>query len=137
MKEITIYSDGACSGNPGPGGYGAIVVYKSFEKEVFGGETNTTNNRMELKAVIEAMKTLKEDCNIKVVSDSKYVVEAINSWLTNWIKKDFNKVKNDDLWIEYVSVSKNHKVTAEWIKGHNGHEMNERCDKLAVNAIKR
>jgi ribonuclease HI len=137
MKKITIYTDGACSGNPGPGGWGTIIVYNEIEKELCGGEKNTTNNRMELTAVIEGLAALKEPCQVHIVSDSKYVTEAINSWLKNWIKKGFDKVKNPELWIRYVEVSKQHKITTEWVKGHSGHEMNERCDKLAVSQVRK
>lgn len=132
MKEIIIYSDGACAGNPGPGGWGSIIVYKDIEKEISGGDVATTNNRMELTGVIEALKHLKEPCSVKIVSDSKYVVEGINSWLKGWIAKNFNKVKNPELWQDYIKVSQGHKITAEWVRGHNGHPMNERCDGLAV-----
>lgn len=130
-KEITLYSDGSSLGNPGAGGYGGILVYKENIKEYSGGEKNTTNNRMELKGVIEGLKLLKEPCFVEVISDSSYVINAINSWLTNWIKKDFKKVKNVDLWKEYIEVSKPHTIKGTWVKGHNGHKENERCDELA------
>lgn len=130
-KEITLYSDGSSLGNPGAGGYGGILVYKENIKEYSGGEKNTTNNRMELKGVIEGLKLLKEPCFVEVISDSSYVINAINSWLINWIKKDFKKVKNVDLWKEYIEVSKPHTIKGTWIKGHNGHKENERCDELA------
>lgn len=131
MKQITLYSDGSSLGNPGPGGYGGILDYKGTLKEFSGGEDNTTNNRMELKGVIEGLKLLKEPCKVEVVSDSSYVVNAINEWLTNWIKKDFKKVKNIDLWKEYIEVSKKHVIHGTWVRGHNGHPQNERCDILA------
>lgn len=131
MKSIEIFTDGSSLGNPGPGGFGSILKYEEYEKIVSGGEDNTTNNRMELKAVIEALKSLKEFCNIKVYSDSTYVVKGINEWLENWIKKDFKKVKNQDLWREFIEVSNNHNIECIWVKGHNGHEENERCDKIA------
>jgi len=99
---------------------------------VSGGENNTTNNRMELKAVIEALKALKSPCEITVYSDSTYVVKGINEWLENWIKKDFKKVKNEDLWKEFVALSEGHKIKCIWVKGHNGHEENERCDKIKI-----
>lgn len=137
MKKITIYTDGACSGNPGPGGWGTILVYNGTEKELCGGEPKTTNNRMELLAVIKGLELLKEPCEVHIVSDSKYVTEAIKSWLKNWIKKGFDKVKNPDLWIRYVEVSKQHKITTEWVKGHSGHVMNERCDILATSQVRK
>jgi ribonuclease HI len=131
MKKIEIYTDGSSLGNPGPGGYGAILRFEGQEKEISGGEDNTTNNRMELKAVIEAISLLKEPCLVTVYSDSNYVVKGINEWLKGWIKKDFSKVKNPDLWKKYVELSVPHKITCIWVKGHSGHEENERCDILA------
>ena len=101
------------------------------EKIISGGEIHTTNNRMELSGVIEGLKALKEPCEVEIVSDSSYVVKAINEWLISWIKRDFKKVKNIDLWHEYLNVSKPHKIKATWVRGHNGHEENERCDELA------
>ena len=138
MKKIKMYTDGACRGNPGPGGYACILVYGENEKVVSGGEKETTNNRMELSAVIEGLSALKEPCEITIVSDSKYVVSAINEgWLSSWIKKGWKKsdgkaVLNVDLWKKYVDASSNHSIKYEWIKGHNGHEYNERCDSIAV-----
>ena len=136
MKKINLYSDGSSLGNPGPGGYGTILKYNEHEKEICGGEDNTTNNRMELKGVIEGLKVLKEPCNIHIISDSTYVVKGINEWLKSWVKNNWRTaskkaVKNDDLWKEYVEVSKGHKIEASWVKGHAGHEENERCDILA------
>ncbi len=131
MKKITLFSDGSSLGNPGPGGFGTIIRYNEHEKIVSGGETHTTNNRMELRGVIEGIKALKEPCEIDVISDSSYVVNAINKWLTGWVKKNFKKVKNPDLWQEYLEVSKPHNITGFWVKGHAGHEENERCDKIA------
>ena len=131
MKKIYLYSDGSSLGNPGPGGYCSILRYKNHEKIVKGAEPNTTNNRMELKAVIEALKLLKEPCIIELYSDSNYVVNAINDWLKNWIKKDFKNVKNVDLWKEFLKYSKPHKIEAFWVKGHSGHKENEICDKIA------
>lgn len=130
-KKVTLYSDGSSLGNPGPGGYGGILKFNSHEKEFYGGEPHTTNNRMELRGVIEGLKLIKEPCDIKVISDSLYVINAINSWLKGWIKKDFKNIKNIDLWKEYIEVSKFHKITGVWVRGHNGHEENERCDRLA------
>ena len=131
MKKITLFSDGSALGNPGPGGYGVILRYKGKERELSGSEMHTTNNRMELLGVIEGLKALKEGCEVEIVSDSSYVVKGINEWLKNWIKRDFKKVKNPDLWREYIEVSKPHKIKATWVRGHDGHEENERCDKLA------
>ena len=136
MKQITIYSDGSCLGNPGVGGWGTILEYNQNTKELSGGERNTTNNRMELRGAIEGLKALKEPCEVKLISDSKYVVQAINEWLQNWIKKDWKTaskqpVKNIELWKEYSQYAKYHKITAIWVKGHNGHPQNERCDVLA------
>ncbi len=138
MKHIEIFTDGACSGNPGPGGWGAILRYKGHEKELSGGEAETTNNRMELMAVIEALKALKEPCEITLTSDSKYVCDAIlKGWAVkwkknNWIKSDKSKAKNPELWDELLSLLQKHKININWVRGHNGHPENERCDRLAV-----
>ncbi len=137
MKKITLFSDGSALGNPGPGGYGVVLRYGNKERELFGGESHTTNNRMELLAAIEGLRALKEPCDVEIVSDSSYVVKAINEWLDGWIKKDFKKVKNIDLWKEYIEVSKPHKIKATWVRGHNGHDENERCDKLARDEAER
>ncbi len=131
MKKITLFSDGSALGNPGPGGYGVILRYGDSERELSGAYEHTTNNRMELLGVIEGLRALKEPCDVDVISDSSYVVKGINEWLTNWIKKDFKKVKNPDLWRDYIEVSKPHKINAIWVRGHDGHIENERCDKLA------
>lgn len=131
MKKITLYCDGSSLGNPGFGGWCAILKYKDNQKILKGGEKDTTNNRMELKAVIEGLKTIKGSCEVEIVSDSKYVCEGINTWLKNWILKDFKKVKNPDLWREFTELYKNHKIQATWIKGHNGHTENEECDRIA------
>lgn len=131
MKKITLFCDGSALGNPGFGGWAAILRFGNVEREICGGETYTTNNRMELLAVIEGLRALKESCEVEVISDSSYVVKGINEWLEGWIKRDFKKVKNPDLWAEYLSVSKGHNVSATWVQGHNGHEENERCDILA------
>ncbi|MEA2091065.1 MAG: ribonuclease HI [Campylobacterota bacterium] len=137
MKKITLFSDGSALGNPGPGGYGVILRYGDKEKEISGSAPHTTNNRMELLAVIEGLKALSEHCEVDVISDSSYVVKGINEWLVNWIKKDFKKVKNPDLWREYIEVSQGHKINAIWVRGHDGHEENERCDKLARDEAQR
>ena len=131
MKQVHLYSDGSSLGNPGFGGYCAILKFGKAEKIVSGGQKLATNNQMELKAVIEGLKALKEPCDVTITSDSSYVVKGINEWLSGWIKKDFKKVKNPDLWQEYVEVSKPHRVKAVWVRGHNGHEENERCDDIA------
>jgi ribonuclease HI len=136
MKEINLYSDGSSLGNPGPGGWGTILEYNGKEKEFCGGQDNTTNNQMELKGVIEGLKALKEPCLVNVISDSTYVVKAINEWLEGWVRNKWKTaskkpVKNIELWQEYLEVSKTHKIHAVWVKGHAGHEHNERCDILA------
>ncbi len=136
MKNITIYSDGSSLGNPGPGGWGTILEFNGHTKELSGSEPNTTNNKMELKGAIEGLKALKESCNVTLISDSKYVVQAINEWLPNWVKNSWKTaakkpVKNIELWQEYIKVSQIHNITAVWVKGHAGHEQNERCDILA------
>ncbi len=130
-KRITLYSDGSSLGNPGPGGYGGILVYKDTRKEYVGGESHTTNNRMELMGVIAGLKLLKEPCDVEVISDSSYVVKAINEWLVGWVKKEFKKVKNVDLWKAYLEAAAPHQVHGTWVRGHNGHPENERCDTLA------
>lgn len=131
MKSIKLFCDGSSLGNPGPGGYCGILRYGDKEKIIAGGEEMSTNNRMELKAVIESLKHLKEPCEIELYSDSKYVCDGIALWLKNWVKKNFDKVKNPDLWQEYLEVCKPHLIKTFWIKGHNGHIENERCDKIA------
>ena len=138
MKNIEIYTDGACSGNPGPGGWGAVLKYGNAEKELSGSEKETTNNRMELTAVIKALSALKEECNVTLFTDSKYVCDAINkrwvySWrANNWRKADKKKALNVDLWEELLALLDKHNVKFVWVKGHAGHPENERCDRLAV-----
>lgn len=137
MKTVDIYTDGACKGNPGAGGWSAILVFGGREKELFGGEAVTTNNRMELTAAIEGLKALKEQCNVNLYSDSQYLVNAINKgWLENWKKKGWRKadrsaVLNDDLWKELDELLSFHNVEFIWVRGHDGHKYNERCDELA------
>jgi len=136
MKKITIYSDGSSLGNPGPGGWGTILKYKDKTKELSGGELNTTNNKMELLGAIKGLEALKEPCDVDLVSDSKYVVQAIKEWLPNWIKNNWKTagkkaVKNQELWQKYLEAAKPHKVNPIWVKGHDGHIENERCDILA------
>ena len=138
MKQVEIFTDGACSGNPGPGGWGAILRYNGHEKELSGGEKNTTNNRMELTAVIRALECLKEPCRVTLTTDSKYVADAINqgwaaSWQKNgWRKGDKKPALNPDLWQQLLDLLNVHDVTIVWVKGHAGHPENERCDQLAV-----
>jgi len=137
-KRITIYTDGACSGNPGPGGWGAILCYKEIQKEISGGEKATTNNRMELTAVISALKLLKEPCEVELYSDSKYVIDALDKgWAISWKKKDWIKsdkkpALNPDLWDELLTLTEVHTVHCHWVKGHADNAMNNRCDELAV-----
>jgi len=131
LKQITLFSDGSALGNPGPGGYGTILRYNNSERILSGGEAHTTNNRMELLGVIEGLKALKEPCVVEVISDSSYVVKGINEWLEGWIKRDFKKVKNPDLWHEYLTAAEPHQVHGTWVRGHDGHEENERCDDIA------
>ncbi|MDD2399506.1 MAG: ribonuclease HI [Sulfurovum sp.] len=130
-KQIILYCDGSSLGNPGPGGYGGILEFKGHRKEYSGGDVHTTNNRMELQAVIEGLKLLKEPCNVEIISDSSYVIKAINEWLPGWVKRNFAKVKNVDLWQTYLEVSSLHTIKGTWVRGHNGHPENERCDELA------
>lgn len=138
MKQIEIYTDGACSGNPGPGGWGAVLVYNGKEKELSGSEKETTNNRMELTAVIMALNALNQPCEVKLTTDSKYVCDAINkSWVYSWRKNGWKKsdkkpALNVDLWKELLSLLEKHEVEFIWVKGHSGHKYNEICDALAV-----
>lgn len=142
MKDIIIYTDGACSGNPGPGGWGTILIYKDLKKEISGGNPSTTNNIMEITAVIEGLKLLKEPCNVKVYSDSAYVVNAFaNNWIEGWIKSNWinskrEPVKNKELWLELIDLTKKHNVEFIKVKGHSDNELNNRCDELARQAIK-
>jgi len=139
LKKVEVYTDGACSGNPGKGGWGAVLVYNGAEKELSGGEKETTNNRMELTAVIKALEALKEPCEVTLTTDSKYVCDAINQgWLNSWVKNNWRKadkkpVLNVDLWQKLIPQLNIHRVEFCWVKGHNGHPYNERCDALAVN----
>lgn len=141
MEKVTIYTDGACSGNPGPGGWGAILMYNGNKKELSGGCKDTTNNIMEITAVIEALKALKFPCEVDLYSDSAYVVNSFNQgWIYNWLKKGWKTasgepVKNKELWEELYNLTKTHKVTFHKVKGHADNEFNNRCDELARNAI--
>ncbi len=143
QRYVEVFTDGACSGNPGPGGWGTLLRYGTHEKELSGGEESTTNNRMELTAVIKGLEALKEPCRVRVVTDSKYVADGINkgwarSWQKNgWRKADKKSAQNTELWEKLLSLTDIHEVTVEWIKGHAGHPENERCDSLAVAAYGR
>ena len=138
MKKITIYTDGACRGNPGKGGWGAVLLYNGVTKELSGGERETTNNKMELTAAIEALSALKEPCEVELYSDSKYLTDAINKgWVygwkkKNWIKSDKKPALNVDLWEKLLALTAVHKVTFIWVKGHNGTRYTECCDQLAT-----
>ena len=141
MKKVYVFTDGACSGNPGPGGWGAILRCDGVEKELCGGEKETTNNRMELTAVIEALTALKYPCDVTVTTDSKYVCDAVKQgWVykwkaNNWKKADKKPALNVDLWEDLLNLLDKHKVSFVWVKGHNEHPENERCDRLAVSQI--
>ena len=138
MKTVQIFTDGACSGNPGPGGWGAILRYGTAEKELSGGAAETTNNRMELTGVISALAALKEPCQVLLTTDSKYVVDSVTKgWVygwkkRGWVKSDKKPALNVDLWEQLLPLLERHKVTFNWVKGHAGHPENERCDQLAV-----
>ena len=131
MKHVEIYTDGACSGNPGPGGWGAVLRYGEVEKELFGGEADTTNNRMELLAAISALNALKTPCEIDLHTDSKYVMDGISKWIFGWKTADKKPVKNGELWQQLDAANQAHKVKWHWVKGHAGHPENERADELA------
>lgn len=138
MKKVTIYTDGACSGNPGPGGWGAILQYGEHKRELSGGEPSTTNNRMELTGVIAALEALKEPCEIDLYSDSKYVIDALEKgWAwgwkrRGWVKSDKKPALNPDLWEELLQLTQTHKLEYHWVKGHASNPLNNRCDELAV-----
>ena len=139
-NTVKIYTDGACKGNPGPGGWGAILKYGKSEKEINGFQSNTTNNIMELTAVIEALKLLSRSCQIIITTDSNYVKDGITKWIHNWKLKGWKtanrkSVKNKELWIKLDELTKEHKITWKWVKGHSGHPENERADELANQAI--
>lgn len=141
MEKVVIYTDGACSGNPGPGGWGSILMYKENKKEIFGAKKDTTNNIMELTAVIEGLKLLKYPCEVDLYSDSAYVVNSFEQgWIDNWVKNNWKTaskapVKNQELWQELYNLTKIHKVQFHKVKGHSDNEWNNRCDELARNAI--
>lgn len=142
MPEVEIFTDGACSGNPGAGGWGAVLRYNGVEKELSGGASETTNNRMELTAVIEALRALKKPCSVVLCTDSRYVMDGVTQWLPNWQRNGWrtaNKktpVKNVDLWQQLETELKRHAIKWVWVKGHNGHPENERCDRLARDEAK-
>ena len=140
MKTVNIYTDGACRGNPGDGGWGVLIEYENITKKYFGGERNTTNNQMELKAAIEALKVLNEPCEVNLTTDSKYVMQGITSWIKNWKKNNWKNsskkdVKNKDLWVLLDQASEKHIIKWNWVKGHAGNYGNEIADKLATQAI--
>jgi ribonuclease HI len=142
VKQVKIYSDGACQGNPGPGGWAALLIYGKQRREISGGEPATTNNRMELQAAVKALLALREPCSIDFYTDSQYVRQGITSWIISWkrrswLTKDKSPVKNEDLWRALDKAASTHKVQWHWVKGHSGHEHNERCDFLAVQAIEK
>ena len=139
-KIVEIFTDGACRGNPGPGGWGAVLHYGSEDKELFGGETNTTNNRMELMAAIQALESLTRDCEVKLTTDSVYVKNGITEWIENWKKRGWRTaskkpVKNVDLWKRLDAAAQKHQVSWHWVRGHTGHPGNERADRLANRGI--
>ncbi|MBF0559518.1 MAG: ribonuclease HI [Nitrospirae bacterium] len=140
--SVQIYADGACSGNPGVGGFGAVLRWGTKEMELSGSEEMTTNNRMEMLAIITALESLKKPCRVRVITDSNYVVKGMTNWLAKWMKNNWKNsekkdVLNKDLWVRLINASHIHEMEWEWIKGHNGHIENERCDLLARNAIKK
>lgn len=139
--KVYAFTDGACKGNPGIGGWGALLRYKESEKELWGGETNTTNNRMELMAAIKALEALKRPCDVVLTTDSKYVKQGINEWMTGWKKNGWrtaskSPVKNKDLWILLDEACSKHRVEWQWVKGHSGHAENERADELANRGVR-
>jgi ribonuclease HI len=140
MKTVNIYTDGACRGNPGVGGWGVLIEYENHNKEMFGGEKITTNNQMELMAAIQGLKALSEKCIVNLTTDSKYVMDGINSWIINWKKNNWKNsqkqnVKNKDLWIQLDKLNSQHDVKWHWVKGHSGHPQNELADQLANKGI--
>ena len=140
MKTVNIYTDGACRGNPGVGGWGVLIEYENHNKEMFGGEKITTNNQMELMAAIQGLKALSEKCIVNLTTDSKYVMDGINSWIKNWKRNNWKNsqkqnVKNKDLWIQLDKLNEQHDVKWHWVKGHSGHPQNELADQLANKGI--
>lgn len=143
MKKVTIYTDGACSFNPGPGGWGAILMYGQYKKEISGGDKETTNNRMEMTAVIRALQELNSACDVDLYSDSAYIINAFHQdWITNWVENnwrtaDKKEVKNKDLWQEIYELTQTHKINWFKVKGHADNEYNNRCDKLARSEVEK
>lgn len=142
MKTVTIYTDGTCSGNPGSGGWGVVLLYGENRKEISGGAPNTTNNIMELQAVVRALNALKEPCNVELYLDSQYVQQGIEKWISNWTKHNWRKANGDtilnaDLWKQLMALSGEHHITYHWVHGHVGSKENARCDSLAVAESKR
>ena len=140
MKKVVIYTDGACRGNPGPGGWGALIKFETVRREIFGGQDNTTNNQMELSAAIEGLLTLKEPCNVELFTDSKYVMDGITQWIKNWKKNNWKtsakkEVKNKELWQQLDRLMSYHQVQWQWVKGHSGDSGNETADLLANKGI--
>ena len=140
MKQVIMYTDGACRGNPGPGGWGALITFEDSAKEMFGGKLDSTNNQMELMAAIQGLKALSEKCIVNLTTDSKYVMDGINSWIKNWKKNNWKNsqkqnVKNKDLWIQLDKLNEQHDVKWHWVKGHSGHPQNELADQLANKGI--
>ena len=140
MKQVIMYTDGACRGNPGPGGWGVLLKFNGTQKEIFGGSLSTTNNKMELKAAIEGLRLLTEPCSINLYTDSKYVMDGITQWINNWKKNNWKTstkkdVKNKELWQELDDLMDHHEVTLHWVKGHSGDEGNEMADMLANKGI--
>ena len=139
-EEVELYTDGACKGNPGPGGWGALLRFKGVERELHGGERQTTNNRMELTAVIEGLETLKRPCSVRIVTDSQYVKQGITQWIARWRRNGWRTaskqpVKNRDLWERLDAALRRHRVVWEWVRGHAGHPENERADQLANKGV--
>jgi len=134
MKHVKLYTDGACKGNPGPGGWAALLVHGTVEKELFGSEALTTNNRMELRAAIEGLKALKAPCKVDLYTDSSYVKDGMTQWRFGWEKRGWTKVANVEIWQELIEAARPHKIDWHWVRGHDGHVENERVDKLASDA---
>ena len=140
MKKLTLYTDGACSGNPGPGGWACVLIYGGHEKELSGGAAETTNNRMEMTAALEGLKALKRPCKVEFYTDSNYLKDGVTQWLAGWKKRGWKTatkkpVKNQDIWEQLDQVIQNHQIEWHWVKGHAGDEYNERCDELAREAL--